>query len=86
MGTNVKVWANARIAKILDDQLWLRLNHASEADTDPAQWSKARNVSAERLTQEIKQVGLYLMQGEIAQVDAEMLLDLLWAELGAKIP
>jgi hypothetical protein len=74
-----------RIAKILDEDLWLRNDHKDAGDNDPARWSKAKNASAKRLTQEIRCIGTYLEKQEITPERAEELLDLLYKHLGEKI-
>lgn len=81
---DIQAPAEARVAKILQGDLWIRRDH-SNPDTDPTQWSKAKNAKAERLNQEIRQVAGYLASHEMREEDAQELLDLLFAHLGEKI-
>lgn len=78
---NMMVEPMVKIAKILDDELWLRHNHKS-VEEKQEEWSKAKNAKPTRLNQEILQVGAYMENDEIEMEWAEELLDLLYMHLG----
>lgn len=76
---------NAKIAKLVEGDLWIRRDHACEEDEDPVLWSKAKNAGAPRLNAEIRSWGAYLTHGEVREEDAQEVLDLLYFHLADRL-